>query len=125
MELASRTRRVVEFLGHVFADALERAAATVRRGLRLVVDLASGKACWQCVALWLALLAAVLGGRNHPLDLSGERLEVLVDGVFEQALLLRTEALAVCCELQPLQDRHLVREFVDHSLLERHGAFMA
>jgi len=120
-----RTGRVVELLGHVLADALERAAATARRGLRLVAYLASWEVRLQCVALGLALLAAVLGDRNHSLDLAGKRLEILVDGFFEQALLLRAEAFAGGSELQSLQHRHLVRELVDHGLLEHHGAFMA
>jgi hypothetical protein len=116
---------VVELLGHVLANALERAAATARRGLRLVVDLASWKVGRQCLALGLSFLAAVLGRWNQPLDLASKRLEVLVDGFFQQALLLRAEALASGGELQSLEDRHLVRELVDHGLLERHGAFMA
>jgi hypothetical protein len=76
------------------ADALERAAATVRRGLQPGTDHTSWKVRRQCMALALTLLAAVVNGCNELLDLTSNRLDVLFDGFRQQALLLGAEALA-------------------------------
>jgi hypothetical protein len=61
-----------------------------------------------CVLLDLSLAAGL-----KLLDLASQRLEVLVDGFFEQALLLGAEALGGGRELQPLEHRHLVGQLGD------------
>lgn len=121
---SERARRVVELLGHVFADALEFAAAVARRVLGLVAHLAPWQVGRQCLPLRLALVGAVLG-RHEPRDLARKGFQVLVDRFLEQALLFGAKALAGSRELEPLEYRHLVRQLVDDGLLERNGAFMA
>jgi hypothetical protein len=78
----------------------------------------------QLLALGYLPLASRLGQGLHALDLGGHRRRVAVQGLFQQALLLSVVGLAVLLtsgrELQPLEDRVLVRELVDDRLLERH-----
>ena len=56
------------------------------------------------------------GSRLVELGLRGS--EVDVDRLFEQAALLGREVLGLGGELQSLEHRHLVRDLVDHLLLE-------
>lgn len=93
---AELARRVVELLGHVFADVLQLAAATRRCAggpLGLVLDLATRQDRRQRLALGRLLLSWRLGWLLELADLSIQRLQVLVDGLFQQALLLRSKAL--------------------------------
>jgi len=111
--------RVVQLLGHVLADALERAAAAAGGVLGLVADLAAWQVRRQLLALRCALLAlALLVGRDL-VELGLQRRQVGIDGLFEQAPLLGVEGLAPGGELQPLEHGHLVRDLVDRGLLER------
>lgn len=116
---------VVELLGGVFADALERAAARAGGARRLVADLAAQQVLGQLRTLGLALLT--LGRRlgRQLLEFALQRLQVGIDRLFEQALLLGVEVLAPGGELQPLEHRHLVRDPVDRGLLERDLAVAA
>jgi hypothetical protein len=66
------------------------------------------------VALWLA--------GHERLDLGRHRGQVRIERLFEQALLLGVVGLALGGELQPLEDRVLVRELGDDGLLEGHLA---
>jgi hypothetical protein len=56
----------------------------------------------------------------HRLDLGGHRRQVAVQRLLQQALLLGAVGLTLGGELQPLEDRVLVRELVDDRLLEGH-----
>ena len=111
--------RVVELLGHVFADALERTAAITGGALGLVLELAARPVRRKLLALGLLLLSRVLLAGQDLVELGLQRRLVGVDGLFEQALLLGVEGLALCGELQPLEHGHLVRDLVDRGLLER------
>ena len=111
-------RRVVQLLGHVLADALERTAATAGRVLRLVMDFAARQMSRQCLALGLLLLACVLLAGPDLIELGLQRRQVGVDRLFEQALLLGVEGLGLGRELQSLEHRHLVVDLVDQRLLE-------
>ena len=116
---------VVQLLGHVLADALHLAAAGAGGALGLVMDLAARQVRGQRLALGLLLVAAGLVRRRGLLDLGGQRGQVGVHGLFEQALLLGVEGLGLGGELQPLQDRDLVGELVDGGLLEGDLAIVA
>ena len=52
------------------------------------------------------------------LDLQGDGRQVGLNLIFQQAALLGCVALRLRCELQALQERVLVREFVDQGLIE-------
>ena len=110
---------VVQLLGHVLADALHRGAAAAGGVLGLVADLAARQVGRQLLALGDLLLTGRLGRGLHALDLGGHRRQVAVQRLFQQALLLGAVGLAPGGELQPLEDRVLVRELVDDRLLER------
>ena len=58
---------------------------------------------------------------NNLLDLCGHGRQIGVQRLIEQALLLSVEGLGLGSELQSLEDRVLVSEFVDEGLLERDG----
>jgi hypothetical protein len=109
--------RVVQLLGHVFADALELAATTAGGVLGLVAMLGARQIARQHGTLGLLLVACVLA-RRALFDLQGQRRQVGVDGLFDEALLLGVEGLGLGRELQPLEHRHLVGELVDGGLLE-------
>ena len=114
-------QHVVQLLGHVLADALHLAATLAQSGLGLVADLAPRQVCGQRRALGHLLLFRL--GRSlrflQRIDLRGHGRQVGLNLVLEQALLLGVELLALRGELQPLQDRVLVRELLDDGLLER------
>jgi len=57
--------------------------------------------------------------RLQRFDLGGHGRQVAVQRLIQQALLLGVEALALGCELQPLENGVLVGELVDDGLLER------
>jgi hypothetical protein len=69
----------------------------------------------------LLVLALGLGGLLD-FDLGGQRSQVGIQRLLDQALLLGREGLGVLLtlgrELQPLEHGHLVRELVDGGLLE-------
>ena len=111
--------RVVQLLGDILADALERTATTAGVVLRLVVDLAARQVRRQRLSLGLLLLAFALIVGPDLVEFGLQRCQVGVDGLFEQPLLLGVEGLAPGSELQPLEHGHLVRDLVDHGLLER------
>ena len=67
-------------------------------------------------------LGSNLGDREEHLRralASLQRRQIHVQRLFQQALLLGGVGLALGGELQPLEDRVLVRELVDDGLLER------
>ena len=113
------TRHVAQLLGHVLAHALHLAAALAHGGFGLVADLAPRQVGWQRRALGNLLLFN-LGGRLRFLqriDLRGHGRQVGLDLVFEQALLFGVEAFGLSRELHALQERVLVREFVQQRAL--------
>ncbi|GMV02610.1 MAG: hypothetical protein AMXMBFR52_22660 [Burkholderiales bacterium] len=81
-------RGVVELLGDVLADALERTAATADRRLRFVADLTSGQMRRQRLAFRLLLRRRRRFGRLRALELAGHRIEIGVDRLPEQTGLL-------------------------------------
>ena len=90
-----------------------RWCSRARGGSRGAAGAPAAAGAWACF-----LSPCVLLWR---LDASSSRLQrrqVGVDRLFEQALLLGAEGLALGGELQPLEHRHLVRELVDDGLLE-------
>jgi hypothetical protein len=115
----AHARLEVQLLGHVLADALHWCAAAAGGVLGLVADLAEWQACRQLLALGDLLLTAGLGQRGHRCDLGSHRRQVAVQHLFQQAALLGAVGLGLGGELRPLDDRVLVREFVDDGLLER------
>ena len=117
--------RVVQLLGHVFANALECAATTAGGALGLVVDLAPWQVGGQLLALGLLLVLRRLLLAAQALEFLGQRCQVGVDGLLDQAILLGVEGFALGRELQPLEHGHLVGELVDDGLLERRLALVA
>jgi hypothetical protein len=118
---------VVQLLADILAKALHLAAAGAGGVLGLVVNIAARQVCRQGFApgAWLVLVVLVVRALDvDTLDLALRVGDVSVQRVLQQALLLGaetgTELLAGGGELQPLQDRQLVGEFVHQSLLERH-----
>jgi hypothetical protein len=109
---------VVQLLGHVFADALELAAAAAGGVVGLVVDLGARQIGRQRGALGLLLdrlsgLAWRDAARSPgPAPPGRHRWSP------PEALLLGVEGLGLGGELQPLEHRHLVGELVDGGLLE-------
>ena len=109
---------VVQLLGHVLADALH-----ARWPQPQVVFSGSwrisrrGRCAGSVSRLGCSFGLAGCSGCSR-LDLGGQRRQVGVDRLFQQALLLGGEGLALGGELQPLEHRHLVRELVDGGLLE-------
>ena len=93
-----QARLVVELLGHVLANAPHQAAAA-RRGtcgvVWFVVDVVAWQMGRQRLSLRSLLLTRRLGGRVELAHLPLQRLQVLVDGFFQQTLLLRAEALGM------------------------------
>ena len=88
--------------------------------LGLVVDLAARQAAPAAAGAWAVASRPSLARWLRPCSISaGQRRQIGVDGLFEQALLLGVEALGCGRELQPLEHRHLVGELVDDGLLER------
>ena len=112
---------VVELLRHVLADALQLAAASARRGIRIVGYFLAWQRGRQRGAPGL-LLTIVLGrfGRRELLDLGGQGFDVSIEGLKQHALLLAAIGFAGGSELEPLEDGHLVRELVDQRLLATH-----
>jgi ADP-ribose pyrophosphatase YjhB (NUDIX family) len=108
---------VIQLLGHVLPDALQLAAAAAGSVLGLVVVLGARQIGRQRDALGLLLVDRDLARRTL-LDLQGQRCQVGVDGLLNEALLLGVERLGLGRELQPLEHRHLVGELVDGGLLE-------
>jgi hypothetical protein len=113
------TGLVVQLLGHVLADALHRLATGADGVLRLVPDFSARQVCGQRLAPGRLLLARSLASGLQLIDLGGYSCQVGVQRLIQQALLLGVELLALRGELQPLQDRVLVRELLDDGLLER------
>ena len=71
----------------------------------------------QGLPLGLLTLARGGRGRGESFDLFGDRLQIRVQRLFQQASLLGVEALRLRGKLQPLQDRVLVRELLDQRVL--------
>ena len=89
-------------------------------GRGLVANLAARQVRRQRLALGgLPVLGCRLL-RLLGLDLQGQRRQVGVDGLVQQALLLGVVGLGLGRELQPLEHRHLVRELLDGGLLVPH-----
>ena len=112
---------VVELLGHVLADALQRRSRSrrwcsrARGGSRGAAGAPAAPGAWVAAcrrSSWLRGLRVARARAAAPARSASMRL-------FEQALLLGVEGLALGGELQPLEHRHLVRELVDGGLLER------
>lgn len=86
-------------------------------------------AAWQVggqrLALRTLIVPARLGLGLQLLDLGGHGREVRVQGFVQQALLFSVERLGLGRELQPLEQRVLVRDLVDDGLLERDGLLRA
>jgi hypothetical protein len=110
-------RLVIQFLGHVLAHALHLAAAGAGGALGFVADLGARQLRGQHLALRSVALTRRLG-RLQLLDLLGHRLQVSLQRLFQEVSLLGAEALGLRGELQPLQDRILVRELLDRGLVE-------
>ena len=108
---------VVQLLSHVLPDALQLTAAAAGGVLGLVVVLGARQIGRQRDTLGLLLVARVPAWRTL-LDLQGQRRQVGVDGLLNEALLLGVERLGLGRELQPLEYRHLMGELVDRGLLE-------
>jgi hypothetical protein len=83
-----------------------------------VVNLAARQVRRQRLALGLLFVVLALWRRRCLLDLGGQGGQIGVNGFLEQALLFGVEGLGLGRELQPLEHRHLVSEFVDGGLLE-------
>ena len=80
-----------------------------RQRLALGYSCICGLLCWRLALFFLGL---------QRLDQLGQFLQVSVGVILEQAPLLGVEALGFGGELQPLDHRHLVGEFVDQRLFE-------
>lgn len=93
-------------------------ATTAGGVLGLVMHIAAGQMRRQLLAPGLLSFAGSPAGLQ-PFNLGGHGRQVAVQRLVQQALLLGAEALALRCELQPLEDGVLVRELVDDGLLER------
>ena len=109
---------VVELLGHVLADALERTAARADGRLGFVVDIDARQVGRQRRAARL-LLVLGLGWRAQLLQLFLDGRQVGVQRLFQQAGLCRVELLAALSEAQALVLCELVGELVDLGGLER------
>jgi hypothetical protein len=105
--------RVVQLLGNILADALERAATGARRVGGFVVELGAWQIRRQRRALGLLLGDSLCIGALERFELNADRFQIGVERLIEQVTLLALQLLATGCELPALQDRHLVRELVD------------
>jgi hypothetical protein len=76
-------RRVVQLLAHVLPDTLECEATAALGLLGLVADLAAGKVSRECSAAGLILLLPIGSGLLKRFELNADRLEVLIDRLFE------------------------------------------
>jgi len=112
------TGNVIELLGHVFADALERAAARAGGRLGFVADIDARQVCRQRRAARL-LLVLGLGWRTKLLQLFFDGRQVGVKRLFQEAGLRCVELLAALAEAQALVLCELVGELVDLGGLER------
>ena len=102
-------RRVVQFLGDVFADALHLATTGASGRFRLVVNLGTRQFRRQRLAFGLAL-----GFRFRKLrQLFGDRRHVRRQGFLEQLSLFNRQAFRVDAEVMALTVRHFMRQFVD------------
>jgi len=113
---------VVQLLGHVLADALHRLTAAAGGVLGLVADLMARQVRRQRQPLGALLVLALGLGGLLDFDLGGQRGQVGVQRLLDQALLLGREGFGLGRELQSLEHGHLVRELVDGGLLEGHFA---
>ncbi len=111
-------RRVVQFLGHILADALECATAGAHRISWLVTELGAGQVRWQRCALGLLLGGSLGIGTLERLQLEADRLKVGLERLIEQLALIALQLLAAGRELPALENRHLVGELVDLELLQ-------
>ncbi len=113
-------RLIVELLGDVLADALQRTAATASSRGRFVDDFFARQVRRQGRAFGLLLVALVGDFGRHLVDLGLQRFEVGLDRLEQQPLLFARIGFAGGGKFDPLEYRHLVRELVDQRLLGMH-----
>ena len=108
---------VVEVLGHVFADALERTAACAGGRRRFMKHIDARQVCRQrCAARLLLVLS--LGWRAQLLQLFFDRSQVGVKRLLQETGLRSVELLAALAEAQALVLCELVGKLVDLGGLE-------
>ncbi len=112
-------RGVVELLGHILANALHRLATAIGR-CGLMEQFPAGQLRGQGLTLGLLAgcpLGCGLPCVTHLLDLDSHRLQILIEGILEQAALLSAESLAPGGELHALEHGVLEGELVEQRLL--------
>ena len=110
-------RRVVQLLGHIFANALELAAALAGCGVGFVVDIHARQVGWQSSTFGLlGWLGIRLRWRREVLEFLLDGGKVFVEGLIEQADLCAVELLPAAAELMALEHSHLVRELINLGL---------
>jgi hypothetical protein len=108
------TRRVVELLGNLFADALHLAAAGAGGRVRLVVNLGARQFRRQRFTFRLALRFGFGFGKLR--QFFGDRCHIGGEGFFEQLSLFHRQAFCLDAEVMALVVRHFMRQLVDLDL---------
>src|SRR5207253_8000720 len=109
--------RVVELLAYVFADALQRAAATAHGLFRLMAHFHPRQVRRQRATSRLVLRRLRLLRASRRRQLQSDGFQIGVDHLLEQAALRAVQLFAARGKLPALEQRHLMRELLDLELL--------